>query len=50
MHEITTPPEHILSQSIVTGTVHENLKTSKVVPVLKSGDNKLFNNYIPIHI
>ena len=46
IHEITTPLEHILNQSIVTGTVPENLKTAKVVPVYKSGNTKMFNNYM----
>ena len=41
IHEITTPIEHILNQSIFTGSVPENLKPAKVVPVLKSGNNKL---------
>ena len=50
IHEITIPLEHILSQSFVTGTVPENLKTAKVVPIFKSGNNKLFNNYRPISI
>ena len=50
IHKITTPLEHILNQSIVTGTVPENLKTTKVVPIFKSGNNKLFNNYRPISI
>ena len=50
IHEITTPLEHILNQSIVTGTVPENFKTAKVMAVFKSGNNKLFNNYRPISI
>ena len=50
IHEITTPLEHILNQSIVTETVPENLKTAKVVPVYKSGNSKMFNNYRPISI
>ena len=45
IHEITTPLEHTLNQSIVTGTVPDNLKTAEVVPLFKSGNNKLFNNY-----
>ena len=48
IHEITTPLEHILNQSIVTGTVPKNLQTAKVVPVYKSGNTKFFNNYRPI--
>ena len=47
---MTTPLEHTLNQSIVTGTVPEHLKTAKVVPVYKSGNTKMFNNYIPINI
>ena len=50
IHEISTPLEHILNQSIVTGTVPENLKIAKVVPVYKSGNTKMFNNYRPISI
>ena len=50
IHEVATPLEHILNQSFVTGIVPENLKTAKVIPVFKSGNNKLFNNYRPISI
>ena len=50
IHEITIPLEHILNQSIVTGTVPQNLKTAKVIPVYKSGNTKMFNNYRLISI
>jgi len=43
IHEITTPLEHILNQSSITGIVPENIKTAKLVPVSKSGNNKLLN-------
>jgi len=44
IHEITTPLEHILNQSIVTGTVPENMNTAKIAPIYKSGNTKMFNN------
>ena len=48
--EIATPLAHIINQSFNTGIVSGNLKTAKVIPIFKSGDNTVLNNYRPISI
>ena len=48
--EIVTPLAHIINQSFNTGIVPGNLKTVKVIPIFKSGDNTVLNNYRPISI
>ena len=50
INEIATPLEHNINLSFVTGSVPENLKIAKIIPILKSGNNQLFNNYRPISI
>ena len=41
---------YIINQSFNTGIVPGNLKTAKVIPIFKSGDNTVLNNYRPISI
>ena len=48
--EIATHLAHIINQSFNTGIVPGNLKTAKVIPIFKSGDNTVLNNYRPISI
>ena len=48
IHEITTPLEHVISQSFGTGIVPDNVKIAKIIPVFKSGNNQIFNHYRPI--
>ena len=48
--EIIIPLRHIINQSFVTGVVPENLKVAKVIPIYKSGNKNVFNNYRPISI
>ena len=48
--EIIIPFRHIINQSFVTGVVPENLKVAKVIPIYKSGNKNVFNNYRPISI
>ena len=35
---------------MTTGTVPQNMKVAKVIPIFKSGDKHKFNNYRPISI
>ena len=49
MH-LAMPLTHIFNLSLTSGTVPNNMKIAKVVPIFKSGDNKQFNNYRPISI
>ena len=48
--EIIIPFRHIINQSFVTGVVPENLKVAKVIPIYKSGNKNVCNNYRPISI
>ena len=41
---------HIFNLSISTGLVPDQLKLAKVVPIYKSGDSDLCNNYRPISV
>jgi hypothetical protein len=50
MIEIALPLTHIINQSLITGEVPKQMKIAKVIPIHKSGDNKVFNNYRPISI
>ena len=48
--ELTIPLEIVINQSFVTGIVPDNLKIAKIIPVFKSGNNNILNNYRPISI
>ena len=50
VHEVAVPLAHIFNQSLLTGTVPDNMKISKIVPLFKSGNKKILNNYRPISI
>ena len=50
IEQISTPLTHILNQSMTTGIVPQNMKIAKVIPIFKSGDKDIFNNYRPISI
>ena len=50
IHHIATPFTHIVNQSLYTGVVPINMKLAKVIPIFKSGDKHIFNNYRPISI
>ena len=41
---------HLINKSISTGYFPKMLKTARVVPIYKSGDNTNVNNYRPISI
>ena len=41
---------HIFNLSFFTGIVPDQLKLAKVIPIYKSGDSDLCNNYRPISV
>ena len=41
---------HVNNQSLIEGVFPDRLKIARVVPIFKSGDNKLVSNYRPISI
>lgn len=47
---IIKPFSHIISLSLKTGIVPQDLKIAKVIPIFKTGDSKKFSNYRPISI
>ena len=47
---LSNPLSEIINNSLKTGIVPDNCKIAKIVPLFKSGDKKLFNNYRPISI
>ncbi len=49
-YEISVPLSHIFSLSLSTGIFPEQLKTSRVVPIFKSGDITNVDNYRPISL
>ena len=49
-HQVPMPHAHIFNQSFLTGTVPDNMKIAKIVPIFKSGNEKMLNNYRPISI
>uniref|UniRef100_A0A3B3DH72 Reverse transcriptase domain-containing protein n=1 Tax=Oryzias melastigma TaxID=30732 RepID=A0A3B3DH72_ORYME len=49
-HSILKPLTHIVSLSLATGVVPDDLKVAKVIPLFKADDKACFNNYRPISI
>ena len=49
-YEIATPLVHLFNLSIRTGKFPSKLKTSRTVPVFKSGDPLCCDNYRPISL
>ncbi len=47
---IAIPLAHIFNQSFSEGQVPTKMKLAKVIPIFKSGDAKLLNNYRPISL
>jgi len=47
---IAFPLSHIFNLSFTTGIIPSQMKIAKVIPIFKSGDRTLFNNYRPISI
>ncbi len=50
IYEISTPLAHIFSLSIRQGIFPHHLKTARVVPIFKSGNNESTDNYRPISL
>jgi hypothetical protein len=50
MDIIASPLTHIINLSISSGIVPDLMKIARVVPLFKSGDHRLFQNYRPISI
>jgi len=48
--QISTPLKHVLTLSIETGEIPNQMKIAKVVPIHKSGDSADMNNYRPISL
>ena len=44
------PITHVMNLSIINGVVPNELKVAKVVPMYKSGDRRLINNYRPVSV
>ena len=47
---IAAPLSVIINQSLVTGIFPVRLKTAKVIPLFKKGDDHVFDNYRPISL
>ena len=47
---ICKPLSHIFNVSLLTGCFPEQMKASKVIPLFKSDDKKLVNNYRPVSV
>ena len=51
IHEhILDPLVHLFNLSFKTGFIPRTFKTAKIIPIFKSGERNLFNNYRPISI
>ena len=48
MEEIKITITHIMNLSLSSGLVPDKMKIARVIPIHKSGNNSLFNNYRPI--
>ena len=48
--EIAVPLAHIFNLSFSTGEVPKSMKLAKIVPIFKSGNNQILNNYRPISL
>ena len=47
---ISIPLAHIINLSLKTEYFRDKLKVAKVIPMYKSGDKKIVNNYRPMSI
>jgi hypothetical protein len=48
--EIIEPLKHVISLSLSTGSVPNQMKIAKIIPVFKSGDRTNMDNYRPISL
>ena len=44
-YQILTPIHHVIKTSLMTGVVPSQLKIAKIIPIFKSGDRTLMDNY-----
>ena len=49
-YQILTPIHHVIKTSLMTGVVTSQLKIAKIIPIFKSGDRTLMDNYRPISL
>jgi hypothetical protein len=49
-NEICMPLKHTVNLSLCTGEIPIQMKTTKIVPIFKSGDPTDINNYRPISL
>ena len=49
-HSIAAPLTHVINKSLESGICPDGMKIAKIIPLHKSGDEKLANNYRPISI
>ena len=47
---ILIPLTHIINQSFTSGIVPGNMKIAKIIPIFKSGNQEIMNNYRPISL
>ena len=47
---ISEPITHIINLSLSSGVVPRELKIARVIPIFKTGDRGLFNNYRPVSV
>jgi len=47
---ISGPLSEIVNLSLCTGVVPDKMKTAKVIPLFKSGDNNVYKNYRPVSV
>ena len=47
---ISEPITHIINLSLCSGVVPRELKIARVIPIFKTGDRGLFNNYRPVSV
>ena len=40
----------LINLSFEAGVLHDFLKISNIIPLHKSGDDNIFNNYLPIYL
>lgn len=50
INSIALPLTYICNLSFTTGSFLQGMKTAKVIPLYKAGDQKLFSNYRPVSL
>ena len=47
---ISSPLKHVINISINSGIVPDQTKIARILPLFKSGDNRVFSNYRPVSV